>query len=193
MPTVQEIGKGLGWLTPIGAVTNIATGSQPEDMAKLNEYMVKTPAKTTNGQSLKTAWNAWFNDLSWFERNIDKSSWMTARNKVSEFNLANATSADERKMIELIQKQAGEVELEQLAKMGKSAPINIETGKFEPPDKLKHSGPRLKWMLLGGTTTVVAALGAYLVPVTKVRVPLGLTALVSFLGTSTYIAFTIED
>lgn len=188
MASVKSVAKDLSWLTPIGAAVNIASGDQPEDMKAMNDYMVRTEAKTSAGQRLKTEWNVWFHNLSWYEKNIDRESWMSARNRLSEFNLANASSSSEREAIERIQKQGSQLELDRLAKQGKSAPIDVTTGKFlvsEADEKVK-----LKWVLLGATGTVLSGFAAYTSPVAKV--PLAALTMLGILGTGTYVAFKVD-
>ena len=191
MASVESIAKELSWLTPIGAAVNLASGDQPADMKAMNDYMVRSPAKTSEGARLKTEWNAWFHDLSWYEKNIDRDTWMQARNRLSEFNLANAKTSAEREKIERIQQQGSQLELERLAAQGKSAPIDVSTGKFLVEKRGDKESLKLKWVLLGSTATVLSGLGAYVSPVAKV--PLTLATMLGILGTGTYIAFKIED
>jgi len=186
--TAEELAKSISWLSPIGAASSIAAGDQPEDMKAMNKYIASRVTKTDSAVRLKTEWNAWFHNLSWYELNFDREAWMQARNRVGEFNLANATSSAERDGIERIQRQGSQLELERLAATGKSAPIDTETGKFvlaEPKQKMK-----LKLVVLGGTLTSLAALGTYVSPIYKV--PLALATMVGLLGTGTYVAFKVD-
>jgi len=184
--------KDIGFLNPVTAGVILATEDQSKDMEAMNKYMVHTSPVNSKASALKTEWNAWFNDLGWYNTNLDKASWMVARNKIGEFNLANTNSSAERDMIAKIQQQGAQLELERLAETGKKAPIDVSSGKFilpknvESPSKLKF-----RWVLLGATASVASGLAAYVSPIGKI--PLGMTSLLAFLGTGTYTAFKIED
>lgn len=182
--------RELGSLTPIGMAFDLAASDQIADMKAMNKFMVEQPAKTSQGAKLKTNWNVWYNDLSWYEISLDREIWMQARNRIADFKLANAATTAEKEAVERIAKQSAALEMESLAAQGKPAPINVETGKFITEDPRADEELKLKWVLLGATFTLVSGFAAYVSPVKKV--PLAGMTMLGILGTGTYVAFKVD-
>ena len=177
--------------TPIGLATKLAQGDQPADMSAMNEFMVRTEAQTPEAEKLKTEWNAWFNDLSWYERTLDNNILMQARNRLADYELANAKTEAEKESVKRIQKQSAQLELERAAMQGKPLPINVTTGKFLTDEKTVKD-LKLKWLFLGGTGALTTGLASYAVP-GPTRTPLAIATALIIAATGTYVAFTIED
>lgn len=74
--------------------------SQAEDMIAVNDYFQRIPAKTPEAQQHKTAWNAWFPKLGWYDKNFNAKIWDDARARRNAFNLANAVTQAEKIQVE---------------------------------------------------------------------------------------------
>ena len=71
--------------------------STTEDIEAVNRYMMTTEAVTEKAVELKDEWVRWYNDLSWYALNVgNQSTYDEARNRRNAFNLANATTPEER-------------------------------------------------------------------------------------------------
>lgn len=73
--------------------------SQAEDLDAVNQYITTTEIKTDAARKLHDDWVKWFNDLSYYNKNISSSTWDEARNRRAAFNLANATSESEKAQV----------------------------------------------------------------------------------------------
>ena len=192
MTVWNEALDAVSLLSPVGlavGVTKLAQDNQPADMKAINDFFIRQTPKTEKADRLKTEWNAWYHDLSWYDRTTDKNTLYQARNRVAEYERANTTSQKELDDLLEMQKRGAQLEMEIAAARGKSIPIDT-SGNFIVP-RTADKDLKLRWVLLGASTTIATALGAYVSPVAKI--PLGLASMLSFLGTSTYVAFNVED
>jgi hypothetical protein len=69
--------------------------SQSEDLDAINEYISITPLVTPKATALKNDWVAWWNELSWYGKNVDSNAYNVARNKRDAFRKANVNTAAE--------------------------------------------------------------------------------------------------
>ena len=184
-------------MSPVGlavGITKAVQGDQPADMKAMNDFFVRQEPRTKKADELKTGWNVWYNDLSWYEKTMDKNIMYQARNKVAEFERANTTSQAELDKIIEMQKRGAQLEMEIAASKGQAIPLDTKGNFAVPKARDPLANPKdlkIKWILLGASSTIATALGAYASPIGKI--PLGLASLLSFLGTSTYVAFNVED
>jgi hypothetical protein len=161
---------------------------QVQDMEAMNDYMVRTRAKTPEGRRLRDAWAQWYANLSWYEKNIEESKYSEARNRITAFDRANTESDKELEMVRRIQEQSAQLEKERRAKEGTDIPLKSD-GTIGEKDE---GAVKLKWVWLGGAITTVFGLGAYLVPSLKAKAPLFGAATATALGTGTYVAFKLD-
>ena len=183
----------LPLIVPFLAGKSIAEDTDiANDMRAMNSFMANQTPQTSKAEQLKTQWNIWFSDLSWYERNLDEESWKEARNRIADYKLANARNAAERETAERLQKQALDIENQMAAEKGKSLPVDTTTGRFTIAEKDTSTPIKFKWVVLGSTVAVGSALGAYVAPTVKLKTPLALTSLAALLTVGTYTAFKID-
>ena len=172
-----------------GANVAIDAADQAQDMNAMGRHMAAVIANTSAATKLLTEWNVWFHGLSWYERNVDEQIWMLARNKVNQFNLANASNSDERDAVMRQIQQGGKFAQVMAAGKGESLPVNAETGMFEisqPSSPLK-----MKWVWLGGTFASLGVLGTWLAP-GHWKIPAAAILTGAVASTGTYVAFKAD-
>src|SRR5215831_12687039 len=79
------------FLGPVPAVAALlVSGVHPnEDMDAINQYMITTTPVTPEATIAAADWIAWWNTLSWYDKNISTEAYDTARNKFHDFAVAN--------------------------------------------------------------------------------------------------------
>ncbi len=70
-----------------------------QDTEAINKYIVETPTKTEQARALRDEWIVWYDDLSFWEKNLDDDILDEARNRRNDFNEANATTFAEHAQV----------------------------------------------------------------------------------------------
>ena len=76
--------------------------SQSDDMDSINRYMLAQKPATSKATSLKDDWIKWYESMSWWDRTQTSENYDLDRNKRDEYNLANATSSQQKKDVEAV-------------------------------------------------------------------------------------------
>lgn len=77
-----------------GVLDNAVT----ENVSAIRAYFDQTPVKTPEAQKIKDAFVIWYDDLTWFGKGLN-SNYDLARNQRNRFNLANATTPEEKQVV----------------------------------------------------------------------------------------------
>lgn len=79
----------------------LATDNQ--DLSAINDYMHSQTLNNEQATALFNDWVTWYEALGFVDLHVDDSqTYDTARNKRNAFNLANATSDDERAQVQTV-------------------------------------------------------------------------------------------
>jgi hypothetical protein len=70
-----------------------------EDMAAINQYISDTVALTPEAVKIKDSWIHWWDDMSWYDKNISTEGYDEARNRMHAFWLANALTKEEEEQV----------------------------------------------------------------------------------------------
>ena len=71
--------------------------SQAEDLDAIDKYISKTGTTSSKAFDLQTAWNTWFDNLGWYEKQTDADIMAEARRRKADFDVAmKRVSAGER-------------------------------------------------------------------------------------------------
>ena len=65
--------------------------SQAQDMAAINDYMNRTAGKTEAARNAKASWTAWYNGLSFLNKNFSAETYAEAVKRRTAFNAAQGT------------------------------------------------------------------------------------------------------
>lgn len=103
---------------------------QADDIDAINVYIMQTQAVTPEATKLKDSWIKWFNDLSWYSKDLSLDTYDEARNRRNAFNIANAPTAVAKAQVKAVVK--GGLTSEESA--GRASRLNSE-GKFPEEDK----------------------------------------------------------
>jgi hypothetical protein len=97
------------YLVPVdaGRLTAIAghraLGSlQSDDMAAINDYFMRTEAKSSEARRLKDEWIRWYEGLWWSTKAYSSDAYDEARNRKVAFDRANAVTVAERENVERV-------------------------------------------------------------------------------------------
>jgi len=82
-------------------VSGILDNFNSENIDAIRAYFDQTSVKTAEAQKIKDAFVAWYDGLTWFGKGLN-SNYDLARNQRNRFNLANATSAEEKQVVETV-------------------------------------------------------------------------------------------
>jgi hypothetical protein len=73
--------------------------SRTDDLNAIADYMSATAARTPKAIQLKDSWLKWFDQLSWYTKNVSPGDdYDEARNRRNAFNEANALTSEELEM-----------------------------------------------------------------------------------------------
>ncbi len=86
----------------VDAVNEVA--QQGDDLETINQYIMYTPLKTKAAEAARDKWVVWYDGLNWVERNAGTATFDRARNLRNEFNLANASTSEEKTQVENVLK-----------------------------------------------------------------------------------------
>lgn len=115
------------------------------DLRAIADYFDRTEAVTPQAIVLKDKWTIWWDNQSWFNKNVTPLDiYDEARNRRNAFNLANATTAEERAIADRVAKKGYTTE----EMRGESKRI-LSTGRF--PEESKP------WIPTWAKVTAVAA------------------------------------
>jgi peptidoglycan hydrolase-like protein with peptidoglycan-binding domain len=101
-------------------------GSQIEDVEAIDRYMRTTPLKTPEAFKIKDAYIIWYDQASWWDKNVSKEFYDAQRTRRNQLNIANQpTEAAKAEVREVIVKGVTTEEMQ-----GKSKPaIDPQTGR----------------------------------------------------------------
>lgn len=124
--------------------------SQIDDVEAIHTYMLNQPSNTTKAETIKTQFLTWYENASWWDKNMSADWYNDMRSRRNAFNLANATTAKDLAFVQ--NTLATGLTQEQID--GKPRPvINIHTGKVGTAEAvpLSDSGvPKLTRVLKSG-------------------------------------------
>lgn len=80
-----------------GILDNMIT----ENIDAIRVYFDQTPVMTPEAQRIKDAFVIWYDDLTWFGKGLN-SNYDLARNQRNRFNLANATTPQEKQNVQAV-------------------------------------------------------------------------------------------
>lgn len=75
-------------------------GSQSEDMEAINRFMRSSTANNIKAAGIKNSWPNWYDNLGWYSKNFDSSTYNTARAKRNAFSIANARNQSESEAVQ---------------------------------------------------------------------------------------------
>lgn len=100
--------------------TGFEAADQEAGMIAINKYMQEKKPRTKEAIKLRDEWIRWYSALDWWDISFDDATYNEARNRKSKYDLADATTAEEKATVE-----------EQL----KRDPTRLSTG-FLPEDEV---------------------------------------------------------
>ena len=74
--------------------------SQSEDIEAINTYVVNLQMKTPTATKLKTDWQDWYANLSWWSKTTDSDAYNDARSRRNAINIANAITAADKAAVQ---------------------------------------------------------------------------------------------
>lgn len=80
-----------------------------QDMSAINQLIANTEPTNDKARALKDSWIAWWDGLSWLDKNVGTSAYDEARNRRNVFLLANAP-ADQVAQVKQVQATGGTTE-----------------------------------------------------------------------------------
>ena len=136
-------GMGASWYEPEYSEVRA-------NLEATNRSIMETEAKTPLARKLKDDWIEWYEDLSYYERNMDWDTWDEARNRRNEFWEANATTPEELEQVQTVIREGMTSE-----EYAGEARRQRESGRFGDEEPLIP--PQYLWIGAG-----VLVIGAYL-------------------------------
>jgi hypothetical protein len=122
------------------------------DLEAINVYMGSARAVTPAAVKLQDEWIKWFDNLSWYEKNMDSDIYDKVRNKRNAFNAANAVTEKQKEDAKEIAQRGMSTEEMQ----GKARRI---TSKGFQEDLIPS---KYKWGAAGIALLAIGGAGAYL-------------------------------
>lgn len=78
-------------------------GAFDEDLEAINRHIMTTKIVNQSAVKLKDQWIKWYNDLGWYDRNVNaQETYDAARNRRNLFNLANTSSAAQKEAVRAV-------------------------------------------------------------------------------------------
>lgn len=102
---------------------------QAEDIEAINRYIVNGSAKTKEAIKIRDEWIRWHDNLGFFAKNFDGGTYDQARNIRNRYNIANATTKDEKEFVQQVQQQGLSSE-----EMQGGTKRVLSSGQYETPD-----------------------------------------------------------